>query len=116
MPRLLEAAQGQKWHQRADVQAVGGRVKAAVEGLGTTVEPLAEGIAPGHLENKLPGLKIGNQRVGHGVKNWNGERAVKYPTIMAFPPTMTEAVQPPQELAYSFEIKQLANEHAETSN
>ena len=54
MPSLLESAQAQKRHQIADMQGIGRRIKAAIQGQGTRGEPGGQGFQVGAIGVEAP--------------------------------------------------------------
>ena len=65
MARELETPQHQKRHQRANMQAVSGRIEAAVQGLRSAFQPLFQGIFPGNLEYETSRAQVSEKRTGH---------------------------------------------------
>ena len=58
MARQLETTQHEQRNQRAYVQAVGGRVEAAIERARTVIQPTGQLRLAGNLENEAPGLQV----------------------------------------------------------
>ena len=58
MPGGLEATQHQQRHQRANMEAVSGGIKAAIERPRFCGQPFIDGIFTRDLKNQIPGTKI----------------------------------------------------------
>ena len=58
MPGGLKATQHQKRHQRADMEAVSGGIKATIERPRCRGKPFIDGIFTRDLKNQIPGTKI----------------------------------------------------------